>query len=94
MNKLNSNNIKLLDKIYNLKSSDSVILTSMEKEKEKAITTRDNTSERISDRIKKLRRLSEQIPVIAWAGDKDSQKFDGNRISWVKNYILEAKQLP
>ena len=44
MKVLSSEMTSLLDKLYNLRGEDSVILVSMEKEKQSAVETRDRTS--------------------------------------------------
>jgi len=67
---LNSEMTSLLDKLYNLRGEDSVILVSMEKEKQSAVETRDRTSSLKMELQSKINELTSEENVLAEEGAK------------------------
>ena len=61
---------KLLDKLYNLRGEDSVILSKMEKEKESAEATKLRTSEEKSELQQKITDLTEEETILGEEGQK------------------------
>jgi len=70
MKMLNSEMTSLLDKLYNLRSEDSVILVEMEQEKLAAVETRDATSERKAELELKISDLSAEERTLAEEGQR------------------------
>lgn len=81
MNILTNEVIKLLDKLYNLRGEDSVVLTKMEEEKSAAEETKLRTS-------KEKELLQEKISRLA--NEESSLKEQGERLSGVLANINEA----
>ncbi len=81
MNSLTKEATKILDKLYNLRGEDSVILTQMEKEKSSAEETKLRTS-------KEKELLQEKISRLA--NEESSLKEQGERLSSVLANINEA----
>ena len=67
---LNSEMTSLLDKLYNLRGEDSVILVSMDKEKQSAVETRDRTSSLKTELQSKINDLTSEENVLADEGEK------------------------
>ncbi len=66
-----SNEVKnLLDRLYNLRGEDSVILTKMNKEREEAIETQERTKNEKEVLLKEIDRLSEDEKTLAEEGEK------------------------
>lgn len=61
---------KLLDKLYNLRGEDSVILSKMDKEKGKAEETKERTASEKTTLQEKIENLSEEERVLAEEGEK------------------------
>ncbi len=61
---------KLLDKLYNLRGEDSVILSKMEKEKEAATETKERTTEEKVKLQEKIESLTEEERVLGEEGEK------------------------
>ena len=61
---------KLLDKLYNLRGEDSVILSKMEKEKAKAEATKERTATEKTTLQEKIESLTEEERVLAEEGEK------------------------
>lgn len=61
---------KLLDKLYNLRGEDSVILSKMEKEKAKAEETKERTASEKTTLQEKIENLTEEERVLAEEGEK------------------------
>ena len=61
---------KLLDKLYNLRGEDSVILSKMEKEKEVAEATKERTASEKTTLQEKIENLTEEERVLAEEGEK------------------------
>lgn len=61
---------KLLDKLYNLRGEDSVILSKMEKEKSKAEETKTRTASEKTTLQEKIESLTEEERVLAEEGEK------------------------
>ena len=62
---LSSEMTSLLDKLYNLRGEESVILVSMEKEKQSAVETRDRTSSLKTELQSKINDLTSDMPKIS-----------------------------
>jgi len=61
---------KLLDKLYNLRGEDSVVLSKMEKEKGKAEETKERTASEKTTLQEKIESLTEEERVLAEEGEK------------------------
>ncbi|MBQ6841442.1 MAG: hypothetical protein IJO63_04945 [Bacilli bacterium] len=70
MKVLSSEMTSLLDKLYNLRGEDSVILVSMDKEKQTAVETRDRTSALKAELQSKINDLTSEETVLAEEGEK------------------------
>ena len=70
MKVLNAEMTSLLDKLYNLRGNDSVVLISMEKEREAALETRDKTSVLKTELQDKINSLTEEENILADEGAK------------------------
>ena len=70
MKVLSSEITRLLDKLYNLRGEDSVVLVSMEKEKQRAVETRDRTSVRKTELQNRINSLNSEENVLALEGEK------------------------
>ncbi len=60
----------LLDKLYNLRGEDSVILTKMTKERQEAIETQERTKNEKEVLIKEIEKLTEEEKTLAEEGEK------------------------
>ena len=67
---LSAETTRLLDKLYNLRGEDSVILTKMEKEKAKAEETKERTASEKTVLQEKIESLTEEERVLAEEGEK------------------------
>ena len=66
-----SNEVKnLLDRLYNLRGEDSVILTKMNKEREEAIETQERTKNEKEVLLQEIERLSQDEKTLAEEGEK------------------------
>ena len=81
MNILTNEVVKILDKLYNLRGEDSVILTQMEEEKSAAEETKLRTSQEKELLQEKISRL---------ANEESSLKEQGERLSNVLDNINET----
>ena len=70
MKVLSAEMTSLLDKLYNLRGKDSVVLASMDKEKEAAVETRDKTSSLKAELQAKINTLTEEENILADEGAK------------------------
>lgn len=70
MNVLNSNMTKLLDKLYNLRGEDSVVLKTIEEEKDSAVETKEKTSTLKKELQEKINDLTSEGKVLADEGEK------------------------
>ena len=70
MKMLTSEITKLLDKLYNLRGEDSVILSKMDKEKSKAEETKARTASETTALQEKIENLTEEERVLAEEGEK------------------------
>ena len=70
MKMLTSEITKLLDKLYNLRGEDSVILSKMEKEKSKAEETKTRTASEKTKLQEKIENLVEEERILAEEGEK------------------------
>lgn len=61
---------KLLDKLYNLRGEDSVILAKMDKERDKATETKERTTSEKATLQEKIENLTEEERVLAEEGEK------------------------
>ena len=66
-----SNDVKnLLDRLYNLRGEDSIILTKMNKEREEAIETQERTKNEKEVLLQEIDRLSQDEKTLAEEGEK------------------------
>ena len=70
MKMLTSEITKLLDKLYNLRGEDSVILSKMEAEKEMAEATKERTAKEKTNLQDKIASLTEEETILASEGEK------------------------
>lgn len=77
MKTLTSEMNSLLDKLYNLRGEDSVILLEMEKQKQKAEETRDRTTEQKKDLQKKISELEQLHEELEEQGEKLKDVLSG-----------------
>ena len=70
MKMLSSEITKLLDKLYNLRGEDSVVLAKMESEKSEAESTRERTTSEKSSLQEKISHLDEEERVLGEEGEK------------------------
>ena len=77
MKTLTSEVSALLDKLYNLRGEDSVILLEMEKQKQKAEETRDRTTEQKKDLQKKISELEQLHEELEEQGEKLKEVLSG-----------------
>lgn len=70
MKMLNSEITNLLDRLYNLRGEDSVVLVSMEKERNSAFTTKERTSVLKAELQNKINELNSEESVLAEQGEK------------------------
>ena len=69
MRNLNTEMRMLLDKLYNLRGEDSVILVSMAKEKDEAVKTKERTSKRTTELQEQIEKLTSEKEVLAKEGE-------------------------
>ena len=67
----------LLDKLYNLRGEDSVILSKMNKEREEALETTKRTKEEKESLLKKIENLTKEEQTLQEEGDKLSNLLSG-----------------
>ena len=70
MKMLGSDTTRLLDKLYNLRGEDSVVLVSMDRERESAEQTRDRTSALKAELQERIGELTAEETVLADEGEK------------------------
>lgn len=70
MKMLTSEITKLLDKLYNLRGENSVILSKMETERETAAKTKERTAKEKTDLQEKITSLTEEETILAEEGEK------------------------
>ena len=70
MKMLSAEITKLLDKLYNLRGEDSVVLAKMESERELAEETKERTTEQKTSLQEKIASLSEEERVLGEEGEK------------------------
>ncbi len=70
MKMLSSDTTRLLDKLYNLRGEDSVVLVSMDRERESAEQTRDRTSALKAELQERIGELTAEETVLADEGEK------------------------
>ncbi len=70
MSKLNTETIELLDKVYNLRSKESVILVKMDEEMEQAASVYDETSAIKNDLEDNINRLNNEVEVLSDEGER------------------------
>ena len=59
----------LLDKLYNLRGEDSVVLVSMDKERDQAIKTKERTSKRTTELTSQIEKLESEGHILAKEGE-------------------------
>ena len=79
MKMLSSEITKLLDKLYNLRGEDSVVLAKMEEERVEAEETRERTTEEKATLQEKITRLDEEERVLGEEGEKLVSALSGIR---------------
>ena len=67
--RLNSEMRMLLDKLYNLRGEDSVVLVSMDKERDQAIKTKERTSKRTTELTSQIEKLESEGHILAKEGE-------------------------
>ena len=70
MRMLDAEMTSLLDKLYNLRGSDSVVLLSMDEERQAALETKDKTSALKKELQEKINNLTEEENILAVEGSK------------------------
>ena len=70
MKMLTSEITKLLDKLYNLRGDDSVVLAKMEKERASAMATKERTTTEKTDLQDKIASLTEEERILGEEGEK------------------------
>lgn len=70
MKMLSSDTTRLLDKLYNLRGEDSVVLAAMEKERREAEATRDKTTKQKTELQDRIGSLTAEETVLADEGEK------------------------
>ncbi len=82
---------KLLDKLYNLRGEDSVILSKMEKEREIATETKERTTEEKAKLQEKIENLTEEERVLGEEGDKLLTALSHIKTDDFKNVLEKLK---
>ena len=67
--RLNSEMRMLLDKLYNLRGEDSIVLVSMDKERDQAIKTKERTSKRTTELTSQIEKLESEGHILAKEGE-------------------------
>ena len=70
MKMLSSETKNLLDKLYNLRGKDSVVLTKMDSERDEAIATQDRTKKQKEELNEKIANLTNDEQTLAQQGEK------------------------
>lgn len=90
MRNLNTEMRMLLDKLYNLRGEDSVILVSMAKEKDEAVKTKERTSKRTTELQEQIEKLTSEKEVLAKEGESFKNALETIRRD---NFVNVLKEL-
>lgn len=89
MRNLNTEMRMLLDKLYNLRGEDSVILVSMAKEKDEAVKTRERTSKRTTELQEQIEKLTSEKEVLTKEGESFKNALETIRRDDFVNVLKE-----
>ena len=89
MRNLNTEMRILLDKLYNLRGEDSVILVSMAKEKDEAVKTKERTSKRTTELQEQIEKLTSEKEVLAKEGESFKNALETIRKDDFVNVLKE-----
>lgn len=89
MKNLNTEMRMLLDKLYNLRGEDSVILVSMAKEKDEAVKTKERTSKRTTELQEQIEKLTSEKEVLAKEGESFKNALETIRRDDFVNVLKE-----
>ncbi len=89
MRNLNTEMRMLLDKLYNLRGEDSVILVSMAKEKDEAVKTKERTSKRTTELQEQIEKLTSEKEVLAKEGESFKNALETIRRDDFVNVLKE-----
>lgn len=89
MRNLNTEMRMLLDKLYNLRGEDSVILVSMAKEKDEAVKTKERTSKRTTELQEQIEKLTSEKEVLAKEGESFKNALETIRKDDFVNVLKE-----
>ena len=87
--RLNSEMRMLLDKLYNLRGEDSVVLVSMDKERDQAIKTKERTSKRTTELTSQIEKLESEGHILAKEGESFKSALDTIRKDDFINVLKE-----
>ena len=87
--RLNSEMRMLLDKLYNLRGEDSVVLVSMDKERQQAIETKERTSKRTTELTSQIEKLESEGHVLAKEGESFRSALENIRKDDFQNVLKE-----
>lgn len=89
MRNLNTEMRMLLDKLYNLRGEDSVILVSMAKEKDEAVKTKERTSKRTTELQEQIEKLTSEKEVLTKEGESFKNALETIRRDDFVNVLKE-----
>ncbi len=89
MRNLNTEMRMLLDKLYNLRGEDSVILVSMAKEKDEAVKTKERTSKRTTELQGQIEKLTSEKEVLTKEGESFKNALETIRRDDFVNVLKE-----
>lgn len=87
--RLNSEMRMLLDKLYNLRGEDSVVLVSMDKERDQAIKTKERTSKRTTELTSQIEKLESEGLILAKEGESFKSALETIRKDDFRNVLKE-----
>ncbi len=87
--RLNSEMRMLLDKLYNLRGEDSVVLVSMDKERDQAIKTKERTSKRTTELTSQIEKLESEGHILAKEGESFKSALETIRKDDFRNVLKE-----
>lgn len=89
MKNLNSEMKNLLDKLYNLRGEDSLVLVSIDKEKNEAVKTKERTSKRTTELTEQIDKLENEGQVLAKEGENFKSALETIRKDDFVNVLRE-----
>ena len=89
MKNLNSEMKALLDKLYNLRGEDSLVLVSIDKEKNEAVKTKERTSKRTTELTEQIDKLENEGQVLAKEGESFKSALETIRKDDFVNVLRE-----